>query len=99
MTSGWVWGGGGPYLQHVGHLVPLLGRVGGLHQQLVQQGLLVELSHQLALQALLHKVHQEVHHRLGHAAEGNTGSDRPWGPSLGSLPGVPPWGPSLGRRG
>ena len=60
-------GAGGPgvtNLHHLGHLRPLLRRVLGLDEQLLQQGLLVQPPHQLALQVLLHKVHQEVHHRL-----------------------------------
>ncbi|TNN50461.1 hypothetical protein EYF80_039330 [Liparis tanakae] len=64
------------YLQHLSHLGPLLGRVLGLDEQLLQQRLFVKLTHQLALQMLLHKVDQEVHHRLGHAADTQHGDTK-----------------------
>lgn len=57
------------YLQHLRDLGPLLRRVLRLNEQLVQQRLLVELTHQFTLQVLFHVVHQEVHHRLGHAED------------------------------
>ena len=57
------------YLEHLSNLGPLLCRVLWLNEQVLQQCLFVELTHQLALQMLFHKVHQEVHHCLGHAAD------------------------------
>lgn len=57
------------YLEHLGDLGPLLRRVLRLNEQLLQQPLLVELTHQFTLQVLFHVVHQEVHHRLGHTVE------------------------------
>ena len=62
-----------PYLEHVGSLEAPLGHVLGLGEQVVQQARLVQLPHQLALQAVLHVVHQEVHHRLGDTGEGEGG--------------------------
>lgn len=59
------------YLQHVRDLGPLLRRVLRLNEQLLQQRLLVELTHQFTLQMLFHVVHQEVHHRLGHTEDAN----------------------------
>lgn len=56
------------YLQHISRLFAPLGHVLRLGQQVVEEARLVELADQLALEAVLNVVDQEVHHRLGHAA-------------------------------
>lgn len=65
--------GGRRYLQHVGRLLAPLGHVLRLGQQVVEEARLVELADQLALEAVLDVVDQEVHHRLGHAAVEDAG--------------------------
>lgn len=52
------------YLEHVSRLVASLSHVLGLCQQVAQQGRLIQLTDELALQAVLHMVHQEMHHCL-----------------------------------
>lgn len=55
------------HLEHVGGLLAPLGHVLGLGQQIGEQARSVELAHQLALEAVLDVVDQEVHDGLGHA--------------------------------
>lgn len=65
----------GCHLEHVGGLLAPLGHVLRLGQQIVEEARFVELPDELALEAVLHVVDQEVHHGLGHAAtwrENNT---------------------------
>lgn len=56
----------GRHLEHVGGLLAPLGHVLGLGQQVGEQARSVELAHQLALEAVLDVVDQEVHDGLGH---------------------------------
>lgn len=56
------------HLEHVGGLLAPLGHVLRLGQQIVEEARFVELPDELALEAVLHVVDQEVHHGLGNAA-------------------------------
>lgn len=58
----------GCHLEHVGGLLAPLCHVLRLSQQVVEEARFVELPNELALEAVLHVVDQEVHHGLGNAA-------------------------------
>lgn len=74
--------GRGGHLEHVGGLVAPLGHVLGLGQQVVEEAGLVELADELALEAVLDVVDQEVHDGLGHAGtrrrDGKVGTGHEW---------------------
>lgn len=80
----------GRHLEHVGGLLAPLGHVLGLSQQAVEKAGAVELADELALEAVLDVVDQEVHDGLGHAAggreEGRGQSRREQGPGGGRRP-------------